>query len=105
MRRFFGFDKASTVDANGSAVGGALAMAGVNQLRRLAGAGNRKKAGGGSGSGGSGSGGGAAAASARKIKTRDLLNQITGRGALYVYLLNAGAAGLGVVASTRCSRF
>lgn len=80
MRRFFGFDKASTVDANGSAVGGALAMAGVNQLRRIAGAGNRKKAGGGSGSGGSGSGDGAAAASARKIKTRDLLNQITGRG-------------------------
>lgn len=97
MRRFFGFDKASTVDANGSAVGGALAMAGVNQLRRLAGAGNRKKAGGGSGSGGSGSGGGAAAASARKIKTRDLLNQITGRGAQPG--ANAGAAGLGVAAA------
>ena len=79
LRRFFGFDKASTVDANGSAVGGALAMAGVNQLRRLAGAGNKKKSGNGSGNGGSGSGGGAAAASARKIKTRDLLNQISGR--------------------------
>ena len=80
LRRFFGFDKASTVDANGSAVGGALAMAGVNQLRRLAGAGKRGRSGNGSG-GGSGSGDGATAASNRKIKTREMLNQLTGRGA------------------------
>ena len=40
MRRFFGFDKASTLDA-GSALGGALAMQGINQLRRLGG-GNKK---------------------------------------------------------------
>lgn len=78
LRRFFGFDKASTVDANGSAVGGALAMAGINQLRRIAG-GGKKKAGGGSGNG-AGAGNGAQAASARKIKTRDLLNQVTGKG-------------------------
>lgn len=34
LRKFFGFDKASTV-AGGSALGGALAMQGINQLRKL----------------------------------------------------------------------
>ena len=77
MRRFFGFDKASTLDANGSAIGGALAMAGISQIKKIAGIGSKKgNAGGKAGSGGAGSG---AAASARKIKTRDLMNQITGR--------------------------
>ena len=41
MRRFFGFDKASTLEG-GSALGGALAMQGINQLRRLTG-GNKKQ--------------------------------------------------------------
>ena len=41
MRRFFGFDKASTLEG-GSALGGALAMQGINQLRKLTG-GNKKQ--------------------------------------------------------------
>lgn len=43
MRKFFGFEKASTLDG-GSALGGALAMQGINQLRRI-GAGGSKKGG------------------------------------------------------------
>ena len=42
MRKFFGFDKASTVEG-GSALGGALAMQGINQLRRLTGRNNRQR--------------------------------------------------------------
>ena len=72
LKRFFGFDKASTLDTNGSAVGGALAMAGINQLRRLSG-GRKGKAGG--GSGGSGDSAGKSAAS-RKINTRKLLDDV-----------------------------
>ena len=34
LRKFFGFDKASTI-AGGSALGGALAMQGINQLRKI----------------------------------------------------------------------
>ena len=41
LRKFFGFDKASTVD-NGSALGGALAMQGINQLRKIGGLGSKK---------------------------------------------------------------
>ena len=52
-------------------------MAGISQIKKIAGIGSKKgNAGGKAGSGGAGSG---AAASARKIKTRDLMNQITGR--------------------------
>ena len=46
LRKFFGFDKAGTLDTNGSAVGGMLAMAGINQLRKI---GNIGKKGGKSG--------------------------------------------------------
>ena len=53
MRKFFGFEKASTLD-NGSALGGALAMQGINQLRRIGFGGSKKGAKGGSGSGGDG---------------------------------------------------
>ena len=41
LRKFFGLDKASTVDG-GSALGGALAMQGINQLGRLIGRGKGK---------------------------------------------------------------
>lgn len=44
MRKFFGFEKASTL-AGGSALGGALAMQGINMLRRVNG-GKGKKSGG-----------------------------------------------------------
>lgn len=44
MRRFFGFDKASTLEG-GSALGGALAMQGINQLRRLTGKNKKTKGG------------------------------------------------------------
>lgn len=40
LRKFFGFDKASTV-AGGSALGGALAMQGINQMSRLLGKGSK----------------------------------------------------------------
>ena len=40
LRKFFGFDKASTV-AGGSALGGALAMQGINQISRLLGKGSK----------------------------------------------------------------
>lgn len=42
MRKFFGFEKASTLD-NGSALGGALAMQGINQLRRIGFGGSKKE--------------------------------------------------------------
>lgn len=48
MRKFFGFEKASTLD-NGSALGGALAMQGINQLRRIGFGGSKKGAKGGTG--------------------------------------------------------
>lgn len=35
LRKFFGFNKAETLDNNGSAIGGMLAMAGINQLKKL----------------------------------------------------------------------
>ena len=41
LRRFFGFDKAGTLDSNGSTVGGMLAMAGINQLKRIGGRGSK----------------------------------------------------------------
>ena len=53
LRKFFGFDKASTIDTNGSTVGGMLAMAGINQLKRIGNMGKKKdgKNGGNSGNG------------------------------------------------------
>ena len=51
LRKFFGFDKASTLDTNGSTVGGMLAMAGINQLKKI---GNLGKKNGGKNGGGSG---------------------------------------------------
>ena len=53
LRRFFGFDKASTLE-NGSAIGGALAMATVHQLgklNRIGGKGGKGKKGGQNGDG------------------------------------------------------
>lgn len=54
LRKFFGFDKASTLDTNGSTIGGMLAMAGINQLKKIGNMG--KKSGGKNGGGNSGSG-------------------------------------------------
>ena len=45
LRKFFGFDKASTV-AGGSALGGALAMQGVNALGKMLGRGGKNQKGG-----------------------------------------------------------
>lgn len=50
LRKFFGFDSASTI-SNGSAIGGALAMAGVGALKRIAGGGSKNKQKGGKESG------------------------------------------------------
>lgn len=53
LRKFFGFDSASTI-SNGSAIGGALAMAGIGALRRITG-GSKSREKGGKGSGNSNS--------------------------------------------------
>lgn len=45
LRKFFGFDSASTL-SNGSAIGGALAMAGVGALKRITGGSKNKQKGG-----------------------------------------------------------
>ena len=45
LRKFFGFDSASTI-SNGSAIGGALAMAGIGALRRIIGGSKNKQKGG-----------------------------------------------------------
>lgn len=44
MRKFFGFEKASTL-AGGSALGGAMAMQGINMLRRMGGGKGKQKGG------------------------------------------------------------
>lgn len=56
LRKFFGFEKASTV-AGGSALGGALAMQGVNQMSKLLGKGGKGGKGGKSGGGENGNNG------------------------------------------------
>lgn len=50
IRKFFGFEKASTL-AGGSALGGAMAMQGINMLRRIGGGKGKQKGGGKSGKG------------------------------------------------------
>lgn len=39
LRKFFGFDKAGTLDTNGSTLAGMVGMAGINALRRIGGVG------------------------------------------------------------------
>lgn len=56
LRKFFGFEKASTV-AGGSAFGGALAMQGINQMSKLLGKGGKGGKGGKSGGGENGNNG------------------------------------------------
>ena len=50
LRKFFGFDSASTI-SNGSAIGGALAMAGIGALKKLSHGGSKSREKGGKGSG------------------------------------------------------
>lgn len=56
LRKFFGFEKASTV-AGGSALGGALAMQGINQMSKLLGKGEKGEKGGKGGKSGGGENG------------------------------------------------
>ena len=56
LRKFFGFEKASTV-AGGSALGGALAMQGINQMSKLLGKGGKDGKGGKGGKSGGGENG------------------------------------------------
>lgn len=76
LRKFFGFDKASTLDTNGSTVGGMLAMAGINQLKKI---GNMGKKNGGKNGENSGNGSGNANQSGRIAQrgkgVSDRLNQ------------------------------
>ena len=75
LRKFFGFDKATTVD-NGSALGGALAMQGINTIGKMLGRGNK------GGKGTKGSNGQnkqlTSAASRRANKGKDV-DELTGR--------------------------
>lgn len=64
LRKFFGFEKASTV-AGGSALGGALAMQGINQMSKLLGKGSK-----GGKSGGGGNNGGRSGDN-RRVRTAD----------------------------------
>ena len=41
LRKFFGFDKAGTLDTNGSTLAGMVGMAGINALRRIGGIGGK----------------------------------------------------------------
>lgn len=66
LRKFFGFEKASTV-AGGSALGGALAMQGINQMSKLLGKGGKGGKGGKSGGGENGNNG----KTNPKLKTAD----------------------------------
>lgn len=43
LRKFFGFEKAGTLDTNGSTIGGMLAMAGINQIKKLGSIGRKGK--------------------------------------------------------------
>ena len=43
LRKFFGFEKAGTLDTNGSTIGGMLAMAGINQIKKLGSMGRKGK--------------------------------------------------------------
>ena len=82
LRKFFGFEKASTV-AGGSAIGGALAMQGINQMSKLLGKGGKGGKGGKSGGGENGNNG----EKNPKLRTADkgkdtnsLINEIYGSG-------------------------
>lgn len=82
LRKFFGFEKASTV-AGGSALGGALAMQGINQMSKLLGKGGKGGKGGKSGGGENGNNG----KTNPKLRTADkgkdtngLINEIYGSG-------------------------
>lgn len=82
LRKFFGFEKASTV-AGGSALGGALAMQGINQMSKLLGKDGKGGKGGKSGGGENGNNG----EKNPKLRTADkgkdtisLINEIYGSG-------------------------
>ena len=75
LRKFFGFDKAGTLDTNGSTLAGMVGMAGINALRRIGGIGGK---GGGKSRNGSGSENGGNTGRVRQAdrgrSARDLLN-------------------------------
>lgn len=73
LRKFFGFDKAGTLDTNGSTLTGMIGMAGINALRRIGG--GRKGGKSGSGSSSDSSKDSSKIRTADKGRsTRDLLN-------------------------------
>ena len=85
LRKFFGFEKASTV-AGGSALGGALAMQGINQIGKLLGKGGKDGKGGKGGKSGGGENGNNGETNS-KLRTADkgkdtnsLINGIYGSG-------------------------
>ena len=75
LRKFFGFDKATTVD-NGSALGGALAMQGINTIGKMLGRGNK---GGKGDKGGNGQNRQLTSAGSRRANKGKDVDELTGR--------------------------
>lgn len=91
LRKFFGFDKASTV-AGGSALGGALAMQGINQISRLLGKGGKNgKSGGNNGNSNNGGKNSKLRTADKGKDTNSLIDNIYGEGK-QGNQLNAGRA-------------
>lgn len=79
LRKFFGFDKASTIDTNGSTIAGMAGMAGINLLKRIGGGRRGGKSGNNSNNENSGNSGRVRQAD-RGRSVRDLLNRRQGQG-------------------------
>lgn len=79
LRKFFGFEKASTV-AGGSALGGALAMQGINQMSKLLGKGGKGGKGGGGENGNNGKTNPKLRTADKGKDTNGLINEIYGSG-------------------------
>ena len=74
LRKFFGFDKASTIDTNGSTIAGMAGMTAINALKRVGGGRGRGKSGSGSNNENSGNNNGKIRQADKGRSTRDLLN-------------------------------
>ena len=79
LRKFFGFEKASTV-AGGSALGGALAMQGINQMSKLLGKGGKGGKSGGGENGNNGEKNPKLRTADKGKDTNSLINEIYGSG-------------------------
>ena len=74
LRKFFGFNKAETLDTNGSTIAGMAGMTAINALKRIGGGRGRGKSGSGSNNENSGNNNGKIRQADKGRSTRDLLN-------------------------------